>query len=131
MSSSKKLKRGLDIRISGKAEKILVPDVQSTLYGARSLREVFCEDEFRAIEKKFPNFTFNLALSEPFPEDNWTDYTGFIHKVLLDNYPGKHEEPEDIEYYFCDPSLMNNAVIKMPDSPGVPKENISFDDSGI
>ena len=30
-------------------------------YGARSLREVFYEDEFRAIEKKFPNFTFNLA----------------------------------------------------------------------
>ena len=46
-------------------------------YGARSLREVFYEDEFRAIEKQFPNFTFNLALSEPLPEDNWTGYTGF------------------------------------------------------
>ncbi len=100
-------------------------------YGARSLREMFYEDELRAIEKLFPNFTFNLALSEPLPEDNWTGYRGFIHQVLLDNYLSKHDEPEDIEYYFCGPPVMNNAVVKMLDSLGVPQENISFDDFGI
>lgn len=100
-------------------------------YGARSLREVFYEDEFRAIAKKFPNFKFHLALSEPLPEDNWTGLTGFIHNVLLDNYLSDHEEPEDIEYYFCGPPLMNSAVIKTLDSLGVPQENISFDDFGI
>ena len=100
-------------------------------YGARSLREVFYEDEFRSIEKMFPNFTFNLALSEPLPEDNWTGYTGFIHKVLLQNYLCQHEEPEDIEYYFCGPPQMNAAVIRTLDSLGVPKENIAFDDFGI
>ncbi len=100
-------------------------------YGARSSREVFYEEEFREIEKDFPNFSFNLALSEPLPEDNWTGYTGFIHKVLLDNYLSAHDEPEDIEYYFCGPPMMNGAVIKMLDSLGVPKENISFDDFGI
>ena len=99
-------------------------------YGARSLREVFYEDEFRAIEKEFPNFTFNLALSEPKPEDNWTGYTGFIHKVLLDNYLGKHEAPEDIEYYLCGPPMMNSAVSNMLDNLGVPEENIAFDDFG-
>lgn len=100
-------------------------------YGARSLREVFYEDEFRAIEVKFPNFTFNLALSEPLSEDKWTGYTGFIHQVLFDNYLSKHDEPEDIEYYFCGPPVMNNAVIKMLDNLGVPAENIAFDDFGI
>jgi Na+-transporting NADH:ubiquinone oxidoreductase subunit F len=100
-------------------------------YGARSLREVFYEDEFRAIEKQFPNFTFNLALSEPLPEDNWTGYKGFIHRVLIDNYLCKHEEPEDIEYYFCGPPQMNAAVVKTLDAFGVPKENIAFDDFGI
>ncbi len=100
-------------------------------YGARSMREVFYEDEFRAIEKKFPNFKFHLALSEPLPEDNWTGLTGFIHQMLLDNYLSKHEEPEDIEYYFCGPPVMNNAVIRMLDDLGVPQENISFDDFGI
>ncbi len=99
-------------------------------YGARSLREVFYEDEFRAIEKEFPNFTFNIALSEPKPEDNWSGYTGFIHQVLLDNYLGKHEEPEEIEYYLCGPPMMNSAVNNMLDNLGVPVENIAFDDFG-
>lgn len=99
-------------------------------YGARSLREVFYEDEFRALEKKFPNFKFNLALSEALPEDNWTGYTGFIHQVLLDNYLGKHEEPEEIEYYLCGPPMMNSAVLKMLDDLGIPNEAIAFDDFG-
>ncbi len=100
-------------------------------YGARSLREVFYEDEFRAIEKNFPNFTFHLALSAPLPEDKWTGLTGNIHQVLYDNYLSRHDEPEDIEYYFCGPPVMNDAVVKMLDDLGVPAENISFDDFGI
>lgn len=100
-------------------------------YGARSLREVFYDDEFRAIEKEFPNFSFRLALSEPLPEDNWTGLTGFIHQVLFDNYLSKLDEPEEIEYYFCGPPVMNNAVIKMLDNLGIPAENISFDDFGV
>jgi Na+-transporting NADH:ubiquinone oxidoreductase subunit F len=99
-------------------------------YGARSKREVFYEDEFMALEKKFPNFTFNLALSEAQPEDNWTGYSGFIHKVLLDNYLSKHEEPEEIEYYLCGPPMMNSAVLKMLDDLGIPGEMIAFDDFG-
>lgn len=99
-------------------------------YGARSMREVFYDDEFNAIEKEFPNFKFNIALSEPLPEDNWTGYTGFIHQVVLDNYLSKHPEPEEIEYYLCGPPMMNSAVFKMLDNLGVPKENIAFDDFG-
>jgi len=99
-------------------------------YGARSLREVFYDDQFRAIEKEFPNFEFHLALSEPLPEDNWNGPTGFIHQVLYDNYLSKHDEPEEVEYYLCGPPLMNDAVNKMLYDLGVPKENIAFDDFG-
>lgn len=99
-------------------------------YGARSLREVFYEDEFRAIEKLFPNFSFHLALSDPLPEDKWNGYTGFIHKMLYDEYLGEHETPEDIEYYFCGPPMMNSAVVNMLDGLGVPNENIMYDDFG-
>ncbi len=99
-------------------------------YGARSMREIFYEDDFRQIEKEFPNFTFKIALSEPLPEDNWTGYTGFIHQVVLDNYLNQHEFPEDIEYYLCGPPMMLSAVQKMLDNLGVSKENIAFDDFG-
>ena len=99
-------------------------------YGGRSMRELFYVDHFRAIEKEFPNFQFNIALSEPLPEDNWTGYQGFIHQVLLENYLGKHAAPEDIEYYICGPPMMNSAVFKMLDDLGVEPENIAFDDFG-
>ena len=99
-------------------------------YGGRSLRELFYIDQFRQIEKDFPNFTFNIALSEPQPEDNWDGYVGFIHQVLLDEYLSKHEAPEDVEYYICGPPMMNAAVFKMLDDLGVEPENIAFDDFG-
>jgi len=99
-------------------------------YGGRSLREVFYTEQFRDIEKDFPNFQYNVALSEPLPEDNWTGYTGFIHNVLFENYLKNHPEPEEIEYYLCGPPLMNAAVFKMLDELGVPPENIAFDDFG-
>ncbi len=99
-------------------------------YGARSKREVFYEDHFRAIEKEFPNFTFNIALSEPDKEDNWEGYTGFIHQVLYDNYLRYHEEPEEIEYYMCGPPMMNSAVSNLLYDLGVPDEMVDFDDFG-
>ena len=99
-------------------------------YGGRSLRELFYIDHFREIEKDFPNFKFNIALSEPQPEDNWDGYVGFIHQVLLDNYLSKHPAPEDNEYYICGPPMMNAAVFKMLDDLGVEPENIAYDDFG-
>ena len=99
-------------------------------YGARSKREVFYEDEFREIEKKFPNFTFHLALSEPKEEDNWNGLTGFIHQVVYNEYLSKHEEPEEIEYYLCGPPVMNDAVQKMIYDLGIPDEMLAFDDFG-
>lgn len=99
-------------------------------YGGRSVRELFYMEDFEAIEKDFANFKFNVALSEPKPEDNWKGYTGFIHQVILENYLKQHAEPEEIEYYLCGPPMMNAAIFKMLDELGVPKEMIAFDDFG-
>ncbi len=99
-------------------------------YGARSRREIFYESDFKQIEAEYPNFSFNIALSEPKPEDNWDGYVGFIHKVIEDNYLKNHQEPEEIEYYLCGPPMMTAAVTKMLDDYGVPPEMIAFDDFG-
>lgn len=99
-------------------------------YGGRSTRELFYTEDFREIEKKFDNFSYHIALSEPMPEDNWTGPTGFIHNVVFENYLKNHPEPEEIEYYLCGPPLMLSAVQKMLSDLGVPEENIAFDDFG-
>ncbi|MDA0373751.1 MAG: NADH:ubiquinone reductase (Na(+)-transporting) subunit F [Planctomycetota bacterium] len=99
-------------------------------YGARSLRELFYEDHFRAIEKEFPNFSFHVALSEPMPEDNWTGPVGFIHQVVHNNYLKDHPNADEIEYYLCGPPMMLSAVQNMLYDLGVEKEQIAFDDFG-
>ena len=110
-------------------------------YGGRSKRELFYVDHFRALEKDFPNFKFYLVLSEPMEEDNWVEkksmddpegdgFLGFVHQTVIDQYLNTHDAPEDIEFYFCGPPMMNQAVLKMCDDWGVPPENVAFDDFG-
>jgi Na+-transporting NADH:ubiquinone oxidoreductase subunit F len=110
-------------------------------YGGRSRRELFYLEHFYSLEKEFPNFKFYVVLSEPLPEDNWTEkkdvddvdgdgFLGFVHQAVIDQYLTRHESPEDIELYFCGPPLMNKAVLKMADDWGIPDENVRFDDFG-
>jgi Na+-transporting NADH:ubiquinone oxidoreductase subunit F len=110
-------------------------------YGGRSKEELFYIHYFRDLERDFPNFKFYMVLSEPLEEDNWVTkkdtndeagdgFLGFVHQAVIDEYLEKHESPEDIEFYFCGPPLMNQAVTNMCDEWGVPPENVRFDDFG-
>ena len=109
-------------------------------YGGRTRRELFYIDQFRQIEKEFPNFRFYVALDNPMPEDNWQvkedmespgdGFKGFIMPVVMEKYLSHHPEPEEVEYYFCGPPMMNASVIKALDELGVPEANIAFDDFG-
>ena len=99
-------------------------------YGARSLREMFYQDEYDMLARENDNFAWHVALSEPQPEDNWDGLTGFIHNVLYEQYLKDHEAPEDCEYYMCGPPMMNAAVIKMLHDLGVEDDHIFLDDFG-
>ena len=102
-------------------------------YGARALNEVFYLDDFRQLEKDFPNFHFHLALDRPDPAADAAGipYTaGFVHNVMYDTYLKDHKAPEDIEYYMCGPGPMSDAVVNMLDNLGVAPENILYDDFG-
>ncbi|MBC8376278.1 MAG: NADH:ubiquinone reductase (Na(+)-transporting) subunit F [FCB group bacterium] len=96
-------------------------------YGARSKREMFYDDEFKALAEEFPNFSYHVALSDPLEEDNWDGPIGFIHQVVQDQYLSNHEAPEDIEYYMCGPPMMVDAVDSMLYNMGVEKEMIDYD----
>lgn len=110
-------------------------------YGGRSRRELFYLDDFKRIEKEFSNFKFHVVLSDPSEEDNWVEkkdvsdengdgFLGFVHNAVIEHHLKHHDAPEDIEFYFCGPPMMNQAVIQMCDDWGVPPENVSFDDFG-
>ena len=99
-------------------------------YGARSVREMFYDDHFKNLADQFPNFNYQVALSDAMEEDNWKGSTGFIHQVLHDEYLSKHEDPTEVEYYMCGPPPMISAVEGMLNSLGVEPEMIAYDSFG-
>ncbi|MGR9053744.1 MAG: NADH:ubiquinone reductase (Na(+)-transporting) subunit F [Gammaproteobacteria bacterium] len=99
-------------------------------YGARSLAEVFYDDEFNTLAQEHDNFEWVLGLSDPLPDDGWAGPTGFIHQILYDRYLKDHPAPEDCEYYLCGPPMMIDAVTKLLYNLGVDNKNILFDDFG-
>lgn len=100
-------------------------------YGARSLKEVFYQEEYDELARKYDNFEWTLALDNPQPEDNWNGPTGFIHQIIFEGYLSVHPAPEDCEYYMCGPPAMMDAVFGMLDNLGVEPEAIRFDDFSI
>ena len=110
-------------------------------YGGRSRAELFYIEHFRSLEREFSNFKFYLVLSDAKESDNWIEkkdiddpngdgFVGFVHNVVIDQYLVNHENPEDIELYFCGPPMMNQSVIKLAEDWGIPDENVRFDDFG-
>ena len=93
-------------------------------YGARSLHEVFYRDYFEGLERRFPNFSFHLALSEPQPQDHWTSLTGLIPEVLKREHLDSHPCPAQAEYYLCGPPVMIRAALNLlKDLDVPPKQN--------
>jgi Na+-transporting NADH:ubiquinone oxidoreductase subunit F len=97
-------------------------------YGARSRKEMLYDQELRDLDKQHDNFTYRVALSEPLPEDNWDDLTGFIHLAAKNNYLENHTDPSEIEFYLCGPPVMITVTLKMIDDLGVDPEMIKYDE---
>ncbi len=92
-------------------------------------QEIFYEDYFRELEQRFPNFAFQLALSEPLPSDNWRGHTGLIHDILRTQYLERHADPRSIEYYLCGPPMMIQAAqVMLKNEFGINSQQIAFDE---
>ena len=102
----------------------------SFFYGARSRIDVFHAEEFDDLARRYANFSWTLALSEPAPEDHWDGPTGFVHSVVFERFLKTHEAPEECEYYLCGPPLMIQAVSAVLDTCGVDEESVFADDFG-
>jgi Na+-transporting NADH:ubiquinone oxidoreductase subunit F len=96
-------------------------------YGARSIKEMFYDEDFKELVEKYPNFSYHVALSNPDAEDNWTGQTGFLNTYLVDAYLSTHEDPAEIEYYLCGPPPMINSVIHTLHEMGVEDDMIFYD----
>lgn len=109
----------------------------SMWYGARSLKENIYQDDYEALAREFPNFSYQLVLSEPLPEDlnaGWPSKdpvkTNFLFRAFDQGQLKKMESPEECLFYVCGPPMHNKSVLKLLDDYGVPRESIVLDDFG-
>lgn len=109
----------------------------SMWYGARSLRENIYQEEYQKLAQEFPNFSYNLVLSEPLPEDiigGWPAKdplkTNYLFRAFEQGQLKTMDAPEECLFYVCGPPLHNKSVLKLLDDYGVARESIILDDFG-
>lgn len=102
-------------------------------YGARSYADAFYVNEFNALAREYPNFTFRLVLdiADMAAIMNGVDFDqGYVHQAIYDNYLKAHESPASCFYFLCGPPEMVKAAREMLQNLNVPETNILGDDFG-
>ncbi|WP_240945850.1 NADH:ubiquinone reductase (Na(+)-transporting) subunit F [Pseudomaricurvus alkylphenolicus] len=97
-------------------------------YGARSRKEMFYLDYFLELEKKYPNFSFHYAFSEPLDGEEPAPFEGFIHNMVREQILDTHPDPKAVEYYLCGPPAMMQATRGMLEELAVPEGQIAYDE---
>jgi Na+-transporting NADH:ubiquinone oxidoreductase subunit F len=96
-------------------------------FGARTAKDIFYVEEMMELEKKWSNFHFVAALSEPEEGSGWTGETGLITDVL-DNYlKNKMQEDKPKEGYLCGSPGMIGACNKVLVANNIPLDKIYYD----
>ena len=79
------------------------------------------------IERKWPNFHFVAALSEPLPEDNWEGETGLITDVLDKYLVDVIDSDRPKEGYLCGSPGMIDACVAVMQKHGLTEDVIFYD----
>jgi Na+-transporting NADH:ubiquinone oxidoreductase subunit F len=93
-------------------------------WGMRYVQDIFWEDEFRMLERQFPNFHFDLVLSKA-PE-GWPLCTGHINDCLANHY----QDYAHTGFYMCGNPKMIEGVSTLLESKGVNPANIHHERFG-
>jgi Na+-transporting NADH:ubiquinone oxidoreductase subunit F len=88
-------------------------------FGARTEKDLFYVELFKDLEKKWSNFHFIPALSEPIEPEKWNGEVGLITDVMvkyLENVVDKNTKKEG---YLCGSPGMINACEKLLNEHGI------------
>ena len=96
-------------------------------HGVRSKRNLYCEDEYKKLSKKYKNFEYIPVLSEPALEDGWTGSTGLVTTTVGEWLKENTQTQIGMQAYLCGPSKMMEAATSILVMNGVAPENIYSD----
>ncbi|MDH3728543.1 MAG: 2Fe-2S iron-sulfur cluster binding domain-containing protein [Myxococcales bacterium] len=92
-------------------------------FGARTDRDLFLVDEFRAIEAAHSWFEFVPVLSEAERSENWTGEIGLVTEAVARRFEGFR----GYEGYLCGPPGMIDAGIELLVGAGCKSRHVFFD----
>lgn len=101
------------------------------MYGARTQRDLYCQEEIEAIKKNWhPDYSFEsvMVLSEEPAGSSWHGATGFVCDYFDSHYikAGKIDVTK-AKAFFCGPPPMVDHGVKVLTEKGMARHNIFFD----
>lgn len=92
-------------------------------HGVRSRKNLYCEEYYRDLARKYPGFSYIPALSNPMIEEGWTGARGMVHQVLEQQLPSA----KFAAAFVCGPAPMMQAVTRVLAARGLPLDKIYTD----
>ncbi len=93
-------------------------------HGARSRKNLYCEEYFRELSRHHAAFKYFPALSNPMLEDGWVGSRGMIHELLTEQ---DFVRAAEATAFVCGPGPMMQAVTKVLVAKGLPSDRILTD----
>lgn len=93
-------------------------------HGARSRKNLYCEEYFRELARNHAAFQYLPALSNPMLEEGWIGSRGMIHELVA-----QHDLAQSVASiaFVCGPSPMIQAVTKVLVAKGLASDRILTD----
>jgi CDP-4-dehydro-6-deoxyglucose reductase len=92
-------------------------------WGVRSKQDLYHHNLASQWAESYKNIEYTPALSEPFPEDEWSGETGFVHDVVIK----KFSDMSSYDVYLCGPPPMIDAGKKAFLARGLSEDRLFFD----
>lgn len=92
-------------------------------WGARAKADLYLDELPCRWMKEHPHFRYTPVLSEPHPNDEWKDRTGWVHEAVAHDYP----DLSGYDVYMSGPPPMIEAAKSVFAAQGLPTEQLFYD----
>jgi Na+-transporting NADH:ubiquinone oxidoreductase subunit F len=92
-------------------------------FGAKTVKDLYYQEELRAWEKKLPSFKYVPTLSRTLEEEQWKGEKGRVTHLIEKYVP----EGATIDVYICGSPVMVDSCVEILKKKGSPEDRIFFD----
>jgi Na+-transporting NADH:ubiquinone oxidoreductase subunit F len=92
-------------------------------FGAKTVKDLYYQEELRAWEKKLPSFKYVPTLSRTLEEDPWQGEKGRVTNLIEKYIP----EGANIDVYICGSPAMVDSCVEILKKKKIPEDSIFFD----